>query len=108
VVVKHQAAVGADAAAIAASPIDWAGSVGASLAATLIFVGVLSVLAYFFFSAEHKGALGRTAKVGVWYLMITFGASFGFTVMGRIALLAARFEFVFDDWLWLIDPAGKH
>jgi hypothetical protein len=108
VVVKHQAAVGADAATIAASPIDWAGSVGASLAAILIFVGVLTVLAYFFFSAEHKGALGRTAKVGVWYLMITFGASFGFTVMGRIALLAARFEFVFDDWLWLIDPAGKH
>jgi hypothetical protein len=108
VVVKHQAALGADAATIAASPIDWAGSVGGSLAAILIFVGVLSVLAYFFFSAEHKGALGRTAKVGVWYLMITFGASFGFTVMGRIALLAARFEFVFDDWLWLIDPAGKH
>jgi hypothetical protein len=24
--------------------------------------------------------------------------------MGRIALLAARFEFLFDDWLWLIDP----
>ena len=82
--------------------------VGGSLAAILIFVGVLTVLAYFFFSAEHKGALGRTAKVGVWYLMITFGASFGFTVMGRIALLAARVEFVFDDWLWLIDPAGKH
>lgn len=108
VVVRHQAAIGADAATVAASPIDWAGSVGASLAAVLIFVGVLTVLAYFFFSAEHKGALGRTAKVGVWYLMITFGASFGFTVMGRIALLAARFEFVFDDWLWLIDPASKH
>jgi hypothetical protein len=108
VVVKHQAALGADAATIAASPINWAGSVGGSLAAILIFVGVLSVLAYFFFSAEHKGALGRTAKVGVWYLMSTFGASFGFTVMGRMALLAARFEFVFDDWLWLIDPAGKH
>ena len=36
--------------------------------------------------------------------MITFGAAFGFTVMGRIALLAARMEFLFDDWLWLIDP----
>ena len=36
--------------------------------------------------------------------MITFGAAFGFTVMGRIALLAARIEFLFDDWLWLIDP----
>ena len=96
------------AAAMAAAPIDWAGTVGASTAAILVFVGVLSVLAYFFFSLEHKGALGRTAKVGVWYLMITFGASFGFTVMGRIALLAARFEFLFDDWLWLIDPSGKH
>ena len=106
VVVKHQALAGADAAATA--PIDWAGSIGASLSAVLILVGVLSVLAYFFFSLEHKGALGRTAKVGVWYLMITFGASFGFTVMGRIALLAARFEFLFDDWLWLIDPSGKH
>jgi len=106
VVVKHQALAGADAAVSA--PIDWAGSIGASLSAVLILVGVLSVLAYFFFSLEHKGALGRTAKVGVWYLMITFGASFGFTVMGRIALLAARFEFLFDDWLWLIDPSGKH
>ena len=92
----------------ATAPIDWPATVGSSLSAILIFVGVLSVLAYFFFSAEHKGALGRTAKVGIWYLMITFGASFGFTVMGRIALLAARFEFLFDDWLWLIDPTKRH
>jgi hypothetical protein len=104
VVVKRDAA--ATPGAVAA--VDWAGSVGASVGAVLVLVGVLSVLAYFFFSLEHKGALGRTAKVGVWYLMITFGASFGFTVMGRIALLAARFEFLFDDWLWIIDPAGKH
>ena len=39
--------------------------------------------------------------------MITFGAGFGYTVMGRIALLAIRLEFLFDDWLWLIDPYGK-
>ena len=38
--------------------------------------------------------------------MITFGAAFGFTVMGRIALLAARIEFLFADWLWIIDPSG--
>jgi hypothetical protein len=92
----------------ATAAIDWPATVGASLSAILVFVGVLSVLAYFFFSAEHKGALGRTAKVGIWYLMITFGASFGFTVMGRIALLAARFEFLFDDWLWVIDPTKRH
>ncbi len=40
--------------------------------------------------------------------MVTFGASFCLTVMGRIALLAGRFEFLFDDWLWLIDPYVLH
>jgi hypothetical protein len=85
-----------------------AATVGGTLCAVLVLVGVLTVLAYFFFSLEHKGPVGGAARVGVWYLMITFGASFGFTVMGRIALLAARCEFLFDDWLWLIDPAGKH
>ena len=49
--------------------------------------------------------MGKTARVGIWFLMITFGAAFGYTVMGRIALLAIRLEFLFDDWLWIIDPA---
>ena len=31
--------------------------------------------------------------------MITFGGAFGLTVMGRITLLAQRFEFLFKDWL---------
>ena len=70
-------------------------------------LGVLACLVYFFFSFEHKGVVGRVAKVGIWVLMITFGAAFGYTVMGRIALLAIRLEFLFDDWLWIIDPTGK-
>ena len=72
-----------------------------------LVVGVLSCLVYFFFSVEHKGIVGKTAKLGIWFMMITFGAAFGYTVMGRIALLAIRLEFLFDDWLWLIDPTGK-
>ncbi|MFO0784162.1 MAG: hypothetical protein U0636_10825 [Phycisphaerales bacterium] len=87
---------------------DWAATVGYCISTTLVLLGVLSVLVYFFFSLEHRGGIGKTARVGIWYLMITFGASFGFTVMGRIALLAARFEYLFDDWLWLIDPAKRH
>jgi hypothetical protein len=74
----------------------------------LIVAGVLCCLVYFFFSFEHTGAVGKTARVGIWYLMITFGASFGYTVMGRIALLAIRIEFLLDDWLWLIDPIHRH
>ncbi len=69
--------------------------------------GVLTCLVYFFFSFEHKGLVGGTARVGIWVLMITFGAGFGYTVMGRIALLAIRLEFLFDDWLWLVDPTHK-
>jgi hypothetical protein len=73
----------------------------------LVVGGVLSALTYFFFSVEQKGWLGRVASVGIAVLMITFGASFGMTVMGRISLLAARIQFVLDDWLWLIDPLGN-
>jgi hypothetical protein len=73
----------------------------------LIVVGVLCSLVYFFFSFEHTGVVGRVAKVGIWVLMITFGAGFGYTVLGRIALLAIRIEFLLDDWLWLIDPSER-
>jgi hypothetical protein len=72
-----------------------------------LLVGVLSCLTYFFFSVEHKGIVGKMSRIGIWFLMVTFGASFAFTVMGRIALLASRVEFLFDDWLWLIDPTNK-
>lgn len=73
----------------------------------LLVVGVLCALVYFFFSVEHKGVVGNVAQAGIWVLMITFGASFGYTVMGRIALLAIRIEFLLDDWLWLIDPVRR-
>jgi hypothetical protein len=67
-----------------------------------LIASLLAAMTYFFFSVEHKGAVGRVARVGIWVLMITFGASFAFTVMGRITLLTKRFEFLFDDWLHLL------
>jgi hypothetical protein len=68
----------------------------------VIAVGVLTGLTYFFFSKEHKGVFGKTAKVGIWFLMVTFGASFGYTVMARISLLIGRMHFLLSDWLGLI------
>jgi hypothetical protein len=85
------------------SHFDWE----RSIENIVLVTGTLCCLAYFFFSFEHKGAVGRVSQVGVWVLMITFGAGFGYTVMGRIALLAIRLEFLFDDWLWLIDPSDR-
>ncbi len=67
----------------------------------VITIGVVSGLVYFFFSKEHKGVFGATAKVGIWFLMVTFGASFGYTVMSRMSLLIGRIDFLFSDWLKL-------
>ncbi|HDH96217.1 MAG TPA: hypothetical protein ENF73_00640 [Proteobacteria bacterium] len=67
----------------------------------VLFLGVLCGLIYFFFSVEHKGVFGVASRIGIWILMISFGASFGFTVMGRIALLVGRMEFLLYDWLGL-------
>ena len=70
----------------------------------LLMLGVVSVLVYFFFSAEHKGVLGGFSKVGIWYLMISFGASFGYTVMARESLLIGRIQFLLFEWLKLTQP----
>ena len=78
-----------------------------TLKAVLLLAATLAALAYFFFSVEHRGAVGAASRVGIWVLMITFGAAFAFTVMGRIALLQIRLEFLLDDWLWTIDPGGQ-
>jgi len=69
----------------------------------VIFVGTFTGLVYFFFSKEHKGAFGHTARVGIFFIMITFGASFGYTVMSRMSLLIGRIDFLLGDWLGLIN-----
>ena len=64
----------------------------------LIFVGLLSTLTYFFFSVEHRGVVGGISKVGIIFLMIGFGAAFGFTVLGRVSLLIQRVDFLLNDF----------
>jgi hypothetical protein len=68
----------------------------------LIIIGLITTLIYFFFSREHKGSLGAASKVGIWFLMISFGASFGYTVMSRVSLLIGRLHFLLSDWLGIV------
>ncbi len=70
-----------------------------ALGALVILVGTVAVLFYFFFSIEHKGAGGVVSRVGIWFLMVSFGASFGYTVMGRLSLLIGRVRFLLFEWL---------
>ena len=76
----------------------------------IIVFGTVTGLLYFFFSREQTGTLGHFSKLGIYFLMISFGASFGFAVMGRISLLIGRFtdlitysrsEFMGATW-WLL------
>ena len=70
--------------------------------AIISFVGVVCSVLYFFFSREHKGALKLASETGIIFIMVGFGASFGYTVMARMSLLIGRLQFVLRDWLGVI------
>lgn len=70
----------------------------------IILIGVVTVLVYFFYSVEHTGPVGVASKIGIWFLMISFGASFGYTIMARLSLLIGRVGFLLEEWLVLPLP----
>ncbi|MEW6277828.1 MAG: hypothetical protein AB1758_04325 [Candidatus Eremiobacterota bacterium] len=75
------------------------GNFARTLANWILVFGVLTGLIYFYFSVEHRGPVfGVSARIGIWVLMIAFGAAFGYTVMARVSLLIGRVLFFRDDW----------
>ncbi|MGQ0720192.1 MAG: hypothetical protein ACT4PE_01320 [Candidatus Eiseniibacteriota bacterium] len=72
----------------------WLQAIMYSLSNVVLVAGTICGLVYFYFSKEHTGAFGRASRVGIWVLMVAFGASFGYTVMARISLLIGRIEFL--------------
>jgi hypothetical protein len=87
-----------------AATIDFSGDWWSIFNGLVLLIGTLSGLVYFFFSKEHSGVVGKVSKVGIYFLMIKFGASFGFAVMGRISLLIGRF----DDLIIYNSPQNHH
>ena len=83
-------------------PLWVPGDTGTTINNWLLVGGLLTTLIFFFFSKEHKGALGGSARVGIYFLMVSFGASYGYTVMARVSLLIGRVMFLLDDWLGLL------
>lgn len=69
-------------------------------------VVLICTFAYFFFSVEHRSKFIRQPAVaGRYFLMISLGAIFGTTVMGRLSLLIARLDFLrdaFTGWWHLL------
>ncbi|MDP3058761.1 MAG: hypothetical protein Q8N36_04825 [bacterium] len=73
-----------------------------SLNNTIMILGTLSVLFYFFFAFTPKGPGKAVTHFGRWIMMITFGVAFGNVVMGRISLLLGAFETIFGKWLGIL------
>ena len=81
---------------IKASAIDFTSDWGTIINGLIVFIGTVTGLIYFFYSTEHKGVVGRLSRIGIYFLMIKFGAAFGFAVMGRISLLIGQFNYLTD------------
>ncbi len=77
-------------------------SLAQSVNNVVMVLGVASALVYFFFSSEHKGFTGKTARLGAGFLMVSFGAAFGYTIMARLSLLIGRLHFLLADWLGVL------
>ena len=84
--VRPLVTMGSDGATFTASLLNPA----SNLNAIILLVGVITVLFYFFFSIEHRGVGKAVARTGIMFLMISFGAGFGYTVMARMSLLIGR------------------
>jgi hypothetical protein len=91
-------------AAVDPDVIDWFGIASR----VLLLIALLTGLLYFYFSIAHRGAIGRVSRVGLWILMIGFGASFGYTVQGRIALAIARAQDIRGKFVSPADAAQIH
>lgn len=78
------------------------GSLESSVAVCIVLVGVIATITYFFFSTEQKGGLKVVSRIGIAFVMVSFGATFGYTVMARISLLIGRLQFLLGPWLGVI------
>jgi len=69
----------------------------------IFVVGTIATISYFFFTSSYTRALEGRLKVlpqvGQWFMMVAFGASFGQSVMGRLAVLVGKISFLLKDFL---------
>ena len=69
---------------------DWSADGAGVFSGIFLVLGLSACLLHFYFSAPHKKAMKYVSRFGILTLMLSFGASFGYTVMGRISLAIGR------------------
>ncbi len=71
---------------------NWAADGDGVISGLFMVLGLAACLLHFYFSAPHSPAMQWVSRFGILVLMLSFGASFGYTVMGRISLCIGRFQ----------------
>jgi len=60
----------------------------------ILVVGTVLSISYFILHREQKGIWGGLTKVGRYFVLVTLGAVFGSTVLGRMAVIIQRIQFL--------------
>jgi hypothetical protein len=63
----------------------------------ILVAGTILSLSYFILHREQKGVWGGFTKVGKYFILATLGAVFGSTVLGRMAIIIQRVQFLVGD-----------
>ncbi len=71
---------------------SWAADGDGVISGLFLVAGLAACLLHFYFSAPHSPSMQWVSRFGILVLMLSFGASFGYTVMGRITLCIGRFQ----------------
>ncbi len=63
----------------------------------VLVAGTILSLSYFILHREQKGVWGGFTKTGKYIILATLGAVFGSTVLGRMAIIIQRIQFLAGD-----------
>ena len=63
----------------------------------VLVAGTILSLSYFILHREQKGVWGGFTRVGKYFILATLGAVFGSTVLGRMAIIIQRVQFLLGD-----------
>lgn len=69
---------------------SWQADGAGVFSALMLVLGLTACLLHFYFSAPQNRPMQWISRFGILILMLSFGASFGYTVMGRISLAIGR------------------
>lgn len=73
------------------------GDIWTTLDSVVLVAGTILSLSYFILHREQKGVWGGFTKAGKYFILATLGAVFGSTVLGRMAIIIQRVQFLVGD-----------